>query len=275
MSNAPFYLPKSRWGMRMGHGQVVDSLIKDGLWDARENVHMGMHAERCAKEKGIDRAAQDEHADASYARSLAAIEKGLFVDEIAPVEIQKGKKTVTVSVDEEPSQKKGTAAEARTAFMKENGTVTAFNASSISDRAAAVVLMSRAAAEKQGAKILATIRGHADAEQAPAWFTTAPSLAIPKAVASAGLSMSDVDYYEINEAFSVVSCVNNKILGLDPERVNIHGGAVALGHPIGASGARIVVTLLSVLEQKGARFGVAGICNGGGGATAMVVEREM
>jgi len=273
MSNAPYYLPKARWGSRMGHTQATDSLIKDGLWDPYGNCHMGSYAELCAATHEITREQQDEHAEASYDRSLAALAAKSFADEVVPVEVPQGRKpSIEVIADEEPHQRKGKASAARTAFQRENGTVTAFNASSISDGAAALVLMSRAEAEARGVDIIGTIRGYADAEQAPAWFTTAPAAAIPKAVAAGGIEMKDVDYYEINEAFSVVSCVNNKLLSLDPDRVNVFGGAVSLGHPIGASGARIIVTLLSVLKQKGGRYGVAGICNGGGGASAILIE---
>lgn len=279
MSNAPYYLPKARWGMRMGHAQAIDGVIEDGLWDPHGKCHMGSYAELCAEEYAISRAAQDAHADASYARAAAAIASGAFDSEIAPVELpsKRGGPAVVVATDEEASRDdRKPAASARPAFKKgDDATVTAANASTLSDGAAALVLMSRAAAEAANQPILATVRGYADAEQAPAWFTTAPAAAIPKALAHAGVALLDVDYFEINEAFSVVSVANNQLLGLDAERVNVNGGAVALGHPIGASGARIVVTLLSVLAQRGGRIGVAAICNGGGGASALVVEREV
>ncbi|KAL1514645.1 hypothetical protein AB1Y20_003737 [Prymnesium parvum] len=273
MSNAPYYLPKARWGLRMGHTAVNDALIKDGLWDPYGECLMGTYAELCADTLKISREEQDRHAEMSYDRSVEAIKTNCFEDEIVPVALPKGREgSSEVASDEEPFQRKGAASNARPAFKKPDGTVTAFNASSISDGAAAVVLMSREAAERLSAPILATIRGYADAEQAPSLFPTAPALAIPKAVAAGGIRMNDVDFFEINEAFSVVACANANLLGLDPARVNVFGGAVSLGHPIGASGARIVVTLLSVLKRKGGRYGVAGICNGGGGASALLIE---
>mmetsp|Transcript_42738 Transcript_42738/g.142216 ORF Transcript_42738/g.142216 Transcript_42738/m.142216 type:complete len:266 (+) Transcript_42738:829-1626(+) len=197
-----------------------------------------------------------------------------FADEITPVTVKSRKGDVTVTADDECAPEPRPASAAKPAFKKNGGTVTAANASTISDGAAALVLMSRSQAEAAGAPILATIRSSADAEQEPCWFTTAPAAAIPKALARAGLAISDVDFFEINEAFSVVSVANNQLLGLDPTRVNVRGGAVSIGHPIGASGARIVVTLLSVLREKGGKIGVAGICNGGGGASAIVIEAE-
>jgi len=275
MSNVPYILPKARWGQRMGDAKMVDLMVADGLWDPYGNCHMGGYAELCAETQGISRAEQDAHADESYRRSREAVASNLFADEVVPVSVP-GKKrgtTVEVTQDDEPAASPKPAAEARAAFKKD-GTVTAANASTISDGAAAVLLMSRRAAEAHGCEILGTIRGYADAEQEPSLFTTAPALALPKAASHAGLSsLADVDYFEINEAFSVVSCANNKLLGLDPAKVNVHGGAVSLGHPIGASGARIVVTLLHVLRQKGGKLGAAGICNGGGGASSIIIER--
>jgi len=275
MSNVPYIVPKARFGARMGDVKMVDMMVADGLWDPYGNTHMGGYAELCAETHGITREDQDAHADESYRRSRAAQAASLFSDEIVPVTVA-GKKrgsTVEVVADDEPAAASRPSAEARAAFKKD-GTVTAANASTISDGGAALVLMSRAAAEKHGCSVIATIKGFADAEQEPAWFTTAPAAALPKAAAAAGVELSDVEAFEINEAFSVVSCANNKLLNLDPSRVNMNGGAVSLGHPIGASGARIVVTLLSVLQQQGARLGAAGICNGGGGASAIVLERE-
>ena len=276
MSNVPYALPKARWGQRMGDGKLIDLMVGDGLTDPYGKCHMGSYAELCAKTHEITRDDQDAHADESYARARAAIAKDVFADEIVAVSVP-GKKrgtTIEVTADDEPQSAPKAASFARPAFQKENGTVTAANASTISDGAAALLMMSRAAAEKHGCSVLATLKGHADAEQAPEWFTTAPSKALPLAVERAGVAMADVDYFEINEAFSVVSVANNKILGLDPAKVNINGGAVSLGHPIGASGARIVVTLLHVLKQNGGKLGGAGICNGGGGASALVLEAE-
>ena len=274
MSNVPYVLPNARFGQRLGDGKMVDLMVNDGLWDPYGDCHMGGYAELCAETKGISREDQDAHADESYRRSRAAVSAQIFADEIIPVTVKQGRKEVVVTEDDEPNSEPRPSNKARPAFKKENGTVTAANASTISDGAAALVLMSRSAAEKHGCRVLATVKGYADAEQEPAWFTTAPALALPKAAAHAGVALSDVEYFEINEAFSVVSVANNRLLELDPERVNVNGGAVALGHPIGASGARIVVTLLNVLHQKQAKLGAAGICNGGGGATSMVIERE-
>mmetsp|Transcript_42739 Transcript_42739/g.142222 ORF Transcript_42739/g.142222 Transcript_42739/m.142222 type:complete len:405 (+) Transcript_42739:30-1244(+) len=270
MSNVPYYVPKARFGARMGDATMVDGLVFDGLWDPYDNCHMGGHAELCAETHGITREMQDAHADESYRRARAAS----FADEITPVTVKSRKGDVTVTADDECAPEPRPASAAKPAFKKNGGTVTAANASTISDGAAALVLMSRSQAEAAGAPILATIRSSADAEQEPCWFTTAPAAAIPKALARAGLAISDVDFFEINEAFSVVSVANNQLLGLDPTRVNVRGGAVSIGHPIGASGARIVVTLLSVLREKGGKIGVAGICNGGGGASAIVIEAE-
>nr|AFA36454.3 acetyl-CoA acetyltransferase [Isochrysis sp. CCMM5001] len=271
MSNIPYYAPKVRFGARMGNATMVDGMIHDGLWDPYGNCHMGTYAELCAETHGITKDMQDAHADESYNRARSAS----FEDEVVPVTVKSRKGETIISLDDEIAQPPKPASSAKPAFKRDGGTVTAANASTISDGAAALVLMSRAAAKAHGATVLATIRGFGDAEQEPEWFTTAPSAAIPRALANAGLSgVSSVDFFEINEAFSVVSLANNKLLGLDPNKVNIRGGAVALGHPIGASGARIVVTLLSVLRDKGGKIGVAGICNGGGGASAIVIEAE-
>ena len=254
---------------------MVDIMVADGLWDPYGNCHMGGYAELCAETLGIDRAAQDEHAEESYRRSRAAVADSLFAEEMVTVSVPKGRgKSVDVDTDDEPAASARPVSASKPAFKKENGTVTPANASTISDGAAAVVLMSRAAAEKHGCTVLATVKGYGDAEQEPAFFTTAPAKALPKAVAHAGIDMGEVDFFEINEAFSVVSVANNQLLGLDPTKVNVNGGAVSLGHPIGASGARIVVTLLHVLSQKGGKIGAAGICNGGGGASAIVIEME-
>jgi acetyl-CoA C-acetyltransferase len=273
MSNVPYYLDKARFGAKYGNGQMIDGLMKDGLWDPYHDYAMGNAADATAAHYGITREEQDAFARQSYERSAAAAQAGKKKDEIVPVTIAvRGKETV-VSDDEEYTKVQfDKFAGLKAAFTKE-GTVTAANASTLNDGAAAVLLMSREKADELGVKPLARIRGFADAEQAPEWFTTTPSLAIPKALKHAGLAASDVDFYEINEAFSVVSLANNKLLNLEGTKVNVYGGAVSLGHPLGASGARIVTTLLSVLEQEGGKIGVTGICNGGGGASSIVLEK--
>jgi acetyl-CoA C-acetyltransferase len=273
MSNVPYYLDKARFGAKYGNGQMIDGLMKDGLWDPYHDYAMGNAADATAKHYGITREEQDAFARQSYERSAAAAQAGKKKDEIVPVTIESRGKTTVVSDDEEYTKVQFEKfAGLKAAFTKE-GTVTAANASTLNDGAAAVLLMSREKAEELGVKPLARIRGFADAEQAPEWFTTTPSLAIPKALKHAGLSAADVDFYEINEAFSVVSLANNKLLNLEGTKVNVYGGAVSLGHPLGASGARIVTTLLSVLEQEGGKIGVTGICNGGGGASSIVLEK--
>jgi len=274
MSNAPYLLPKAREGYRLGNGQVIDSLIHDGLWDAYGNVHMGDCAELCAREKGISRADQDAFAVESYQRALRAIAEGKFKAEIVPVEIpQKKGPPKIVAEDEEPGR--GDIEKLpglRPAFQKE-GTVTAGNASSINDGAAALVLAAADVAAARGWKPQARIVGSAGHAQAPEWFTTAPAGAIERLLHKIGWNKEEVDLWEINEAFAVVSVVNNRMLGLDPARVNVWGGAVALGHPIGASGARLLVTLLSALREAGKRRGVASLCIGGGEGIALAVER--
>jgi len=273
MSNVPYYLDKARTGYRLGDGQITDGLVKDGLWDVYNNYHMGSAAELCATECNISREAQDEYAIESYKRSQAAQQNGSFGNEIVPVEIKDRKGEITlVDKDEEPATVKFEKIPGLKPVFKKDGTVTAANASTLNDGAAALVLMSKEKAEQLGLQPLAKIISYADAQQAPEWFTTAPSLAIPRALERAGIAADEVDVYEINEAFSVVSIANNQKLNLDPATVNINGGAVSLGHPLGASGARIVVTLVNVLQQKGGKIGVAGICNGGGGASALVIE---
>jgi acetyl-CoA C-acetyltransferase len=274
MSNAPYLLPKAREGYRLGNGQVIDSLIHDGLWDAYGNVHMGDCAELCAKEKGISRADQDAFAVESYKRALRAQAEGKFKAEIVPVEIaQKKGPPKIVDLDEEPGR--GDIEKLpglRPAFQKD-GTVTAGNASSINDGAAALVLAAADVAAARGWKPVARIVGSAGHAQAPEWFTTAPAGAIERLLRKIDWKKEDVDLWEINEAFAVVSVVNNRMLGLDPARVNVWGGAVALGHPIGASGARLLVTLLSALRDAGKRRGVASLCIGGGEGIALAVER--
>ena len=263
-----------RWGNKYGNAALIDGLAKDGLTDVYKNYAMGCAADLCAKEYKISREEQDAYAIESYKRSEAAWKKGAFKDEVVPVEIPQRKgDPVLFSEDEEYRNVKfDKIPELKPAFTKD-GTVTAANASTMNDGAAAVVLMSSEKAKALGIKPLAIIRGYADAEQAPEWFTTTPSVAVPHAVKKAGLTMNDIEYAGVNEAFSVVGIVNTKLLKLDPAKTNVHGGGVSLGHPLGASGARIVVTLLNVLKQNNAKLGAAGICNGGGGASAMVVER--
>ena len=273
MSNVPYYSPNMRWGNKYGNVQLVDGLAKDGLTDVYHNTAMGNSAELCAKECNISREDQDAFAIESYKRSQLAWNNGWFNEEIVPVEIPQRKgDPILFAKDEEPFNVKfDKIPELKPAFIKD-GTVTAANASTMNDGAAAVVLMSKEKAEELGIQPLAIIKSYADAEQAPEWFTTTPSLAVPKAVAKAGLSMSDIDFVELNEAFSVVGIANTQKLGLDPAKVNAHGGAVSIGHPLGCSGARIIVTLINVLKQQGGKIGAAGICNGGGGASAMVIE---
>lgn len=274
MSSVPYYLDKARNGYRLGHGSITDGLVKDGLWDVYKDFHMGNAAELCATECKISREDQDAYAIDSYKRSADAYSKGLFKDEIAPISIpQRGKDPIVMSEDEEYKNVKMEKIPSLKPAFQKDGTVTAANASKLNDGASAVVLMSKAKADQLGIKPLAKIRSFADAQQAPEWFTTAPSKALPKAVAKAGLKMTDVEFFEINEAFSVVAIANNKEMKLDPEKVNVNGGAVALGHPLGSSGCRIVVTLIHVLQQRNAKIGAAGICNGGGGASAIVIER--
>jgi acetyl-CoA C-acetyltransferase len=274
MSNVPFYVDSMRWGNKYGNSSMIDGLAKDGLTDVYNGQAMGNAAELCAKDCGISRNDQDAFAIESYKRSQAAWAAGKFTDEIVPVEIPQRKgDPIQFFKDEEPFNVKfDKIPELKPAFQKE-GTVTAANASTMNDGAAALVLMSREKAEELGLKPIARIVSYADAEQAPEWFTTTPALAVPKAVAKAGLKMTDIDYWELNEAFAVVGIENTKRMKLDPAKVNVHGGAVSLGHPLGASGARIIVTLINVLKHNNGRYGAAGICNGGGGASAMVIER--
>lgn len=273
MSNVPFYVPNMRWGNKYGDSTLVDGLAKDGLVDVYHNYAMGNAAELCAKACNISREAQDGYAIESYERSQKAIKEGWFKDEIIPISIpQRNGESVIIDKDEEPFNVKFDKIPSLKPAFQKDGTVTAANASTMNDGAAAVVLMSKEKAEALGIKPLAIIRSYADAEQAPEWFTTTPSLAVPKALQKAGVAMNEVDFVEINEAFSVVSLVNIQKMGLDAAKVNVHGGAVSLGHPLGCSGARIIVTLINVLKQHKGKIGVAGICNGGGGASAMVVE---
>ncbi len=274
MTNIPYYIPEARYGYKFGYGEIIDGLQKDGLWEVYNQFMMGNCADNTAREMGISREMQDEYAINSYKRTETSTAAGLFKDEIVGVEIPQRKGDPILMEEDEEFKNVffDKIPKLRPAFSKE-GTVTAANASTINDGAAAMVLMSKKKIEELGLTPIAKIRGFADAAQDPLWFTTAPSKAIPKAMAMAGVNKADVDYYEINEAFSAVAIANNMELDLDPERVNVNGGAVAIGHPLGASGARIATTLTSVLNQKNASIGVAGICNGGGGASAMVIEK--
>lgn len=273
MSNVPFYSGSMRWGNKYGNVSLEDGLAKDGLTDVYNNYAMGNAAELCAKECNFSRNEQDAFAIESYQRSQAAWNDGKFDAEVIPVEIPQRKgDPVKFSKDEEPwNVKFDKIPELKPAFTKD-GTVTAANASTMNDGAAALVLMSKEKADALGLKPIAKIVGYADAEQAPEWFTTSPALAVPKAVAKAGLKMEDIGYFELNEAFSVVGLANIQKMNLDASKVNVHGGAVSLGHPLGCSGARIIVTLINVLKQNNAQYGAAGICNGGGGASAIVIE---
>jgi acetyl-CoA C-acetyltransferase len=274
MSNVPYYLDKARTGYRLGHGQLTDGLLKDGLWDVYNDYHMGSAAELCAADCGITRQQQDEFAISSYKKAQDAQTGGRFDSEIIPVSSTDRKGNITlISKDDEPFAVNFDKIPGLKPVFKKEGTVTAANASTLNDGAAALVLMSADKANELGIKPLAKILGYADAQQAPEWFTTSPAKAIPLALEKAGKNIAEVDYFEINEAFSVVSLANNQLLNLSADKVNINGGAVAIGHPLGASGARIVVTLIAVLNQNNGKIGVAGICNGGGGASALVIEK--
>jgi acetyl-CoA C-acetyltransferase len=272
MSMVPYYIDSNRWGAKYGNGTLVDGLAKDGLTDVYGNVAMGNCADACATEHKFSREDQDAFAIQSYKRSAAAWSEGRFRDEVIPVMVKGKKGDVEVGEDEEYKNVNFEKIPGLKPVFNKEGTVTAANASTMNDGAAALVLMSREKATELGLKPLARIVSYADSEQAPEKFTTTPSLAVPKAVKKAGLQMKDIEYFELNEAFSVVGLANIRIMGLDAEKVNVNGGAVSLGHPLGASGARIIVTLLNILKQKKARYGAAGICNGGGGASAMVIE---
>ena len=273
MSSVPFYAPAVRWGNKYGNATLIDGMAKDGLTDVYKDYAMGNAAELCARECHISREQQDEFAIESYKRSQAAVNEGKFENEITGVAIPQRKgEPVIMLKDEEPFNVKfDKIAELKSPFEK-GGSVTAANASTINDGAAAVVLMSKEKAGELGVKPIAKILSYADAEQQPEWFTTTPSLAVPKAIKKAGLTIDEVDYFELNEAFSVVGIVNTQNMKLNPAKVNVNGGAVALGHPLGCSGARVIVTLINVLRQNNGKIGAAGICNGGGGASSMVIE---
>ncbi|KAE8550290.1 hypothetical protein EYB25_006514 [Talaromyces marneffei] len=275
MSNTPHYLPSLRNGAKYGHQNLVDGIMKDGLTDAYKQELMGLSAEECAQDYGFNREQQDEYAIRSYQKAQAAQKSGELNAEIVPIELPgfRGKPGVTVSQDEEPKNLNPDKLRAiKPAFIPGSGTVTAPNSSPLNDGAAAVVLVSEAKLKELNLKPIAKILGFADAAQQPSKFTTSPALAIPKALKKAGVTLDQIDAFEINEAFSVVALANMKLLNLPEDKVNIHGGAVAIGHPLGASGARILVTLLGVLKAKGGKLGCAGICNGGGGAGALVLE---
>ncbi|OWR13969.1 acetyl-CoA C-acyltransferase [Chryseobacterium sp. VAUSW3] len=273
MSSVPHYF-NARNSTKLGDVKMQDGLVFDGLTDVYNKVHMGVCAEKCAAEYEITREDQDNFAVESYKRSAKAWSEGKFNDEVVPVEIpqRKGEPIIFSEDEEYKSVNFDRIDTLPTVFQKENGTVTAANASTLNDGASALVLMSKQKMEELGLKPLAKIVSYADAAHEPEWFTTAPSKALPIALKKAGLEISDIDFFEFNEAFSVVGLANNKILGLDAEKVNVNGGAVSLGHPLGSSGSRIIVTLINVLKQNNGRYGAAAICNGGGGASAMVIE---
>ena len=274
MSNIPYYLTKARYGYKYGNGEIIDGLTFDGLTDVYNHCAMGVCADNTAKEMNISRQDQDDYAVNSYKRSAESWKSGKFREEVIPVEITDRKGNVNLfSEDEEYKNVNFEKIPGLKPVFTKEGTVTAANASTINDGASAIILVSKEKADALGLKPLAKIRGFADAAQDPMWFTTTPSLAIPKAMKHAGVQKKDVDFYEINEAFSAVAIANNKKLDLDPSKVNVYGGAVALGHPLGASGARIMATLINVLKQQNGTIGVAGICNGGGGASAIVLEK--
>ena len=273
MSAVPFYSEQMRWGNKYGHVTMIDGIAKDGLTDVYHNYAMGVAADMCASECNISREDQDQFAIESYKRSAAAWAGGKFADEVVPLQWtgRKGE-TITVAEDEEYKNVNFDKLTSLKAVFTKEGTVTAANASTMNDGAAALVLMSKEKMESLGLTPIAKVLGYADAAQAPEWFTTSPALALPKAVAKAGLTMDQLDYVELNEAFSVVGIVNMQKMNLDPAKVNVNGGAVSIGHPLGCSGARILVTLIHVLKQNNGKIGGAGICNGGGGASAFVLQ---
>lgn len=272
MSRTPYYVENGRYGYRFGDGKLIDGIGKDGLTNVYDQKAMGVCADLCATENKISREEQDAFAIESYTRSANAWKEGRFKDEVVPVTVKGRKGDTVVSEDEEYTNVNFEKLKALKPVFTKDGSVTAGNASTINDGAAALVLMSADKAKELGLKPLAKVIGYADAEQAPEWFTTSPAKAVPIAVKKAGLKMADIDLVELNEAFSVVGIANTKLLGLDPAKVNVNGGAVSLGHPLGCSGARIMVTLIHALKQRGKKYGAAGICNGGGGASAMVIE---
>ncbi len=273
MSSVPHYLPNSRVGQKLGDIKMVDGLVKDGLIDVYNQVHMGVCAETCAEGMNFSREQQDEFALESYKRSAESWAKGRFKDEIVPVEVpQRRGDALVISEDEEYKNIKADKVPQLRPVFKKEGTVTAANASTLNDGASALVLMSSEKADELGLTPIAKVTAYADAAQESKWFTTAPAKALPKALGKAGLDISEIDYFELNEAFSVVGLANIELLKIDAAKTNVNGGAVSLGHPLGSSGSRIIVSLISVLKQNNGRYGAAGICNGGGGASAMVIE---
>jgi acetyl-CoA C-acetyltransferase len=272
MTNAPYFLPRARAGYRMGNGELIDMMINDGLWDVYNKMHMGNAGELCAEEYNISREDQDEYAIMSYKRALAAQENGWFKDEIVPVEIKTRKGSVVVDVDEEPAKVNFDKVKTLRTVFKKDGTVTAANASSIDDGASALVVTSETKAQELGAKPLAKIIAHDSFAQEPEWFTTAPIHAIKKVLQKAGMQLDDIELFEINEAFAVVPMIAARELNIPYDKINIHGGAVSLGHPIGASGARVLTTLIHAMKLKGYKYGLATLCIGGGEASAMIIE---
>jgi len=274
MTNAPYILKKARNGYRMGNGEIFDLMIHDGLWDPYGNKHMGMLGELCAAEHKVSREMQDEFAKSSYEKALDAIKNGYFKDAIVPIEMKDRKGNVTLfDTDEDPGKVNFEKAFSLKPVFTKEGTITAFNASNINDGAGAVVLMSKEQAAKSGAKPMARIVAQTTHSHAPEWFTTAPGYVIDKVCKKAGLTKDDIDLFEINEAFAVVSCAVNQIAGIDPAKVNVTGGAIAIGHPIGASGARLLITLMYNLHRLNKRYGLVTLCNGGGEATAIIIEK--
>jgi acetyl-CoA C-acetyltransferase len=272
MSRAPYYVENGRYGYRFGDGKLIDGIGKDGLTNVYDQQAMGVCADLCATEKSISREEQDAFAIESYTRSANAWKEGRFKEEVVPVTVKGRKGDTVVAEDEEYKNVDFAKLKTLKPVFTKTGSVTAGNASTINDGAAALVLMSSEKAKALGLKPIAKVLGYADAEQAPEWFTTSPAKAVPIAVKKAGLKMEDIDLVELNEAFSVVGIANTKMLGLDPAKVNVNGGAVSLGHPLGCSGARIIVTLVHAMKQREKKYGAAGICNGGGGASALVIE---
>jgi len=273
MSNVPYYIPKARFGYKYGNAELIDGLAKDGLHEVYYNFPMGNCAENTAKEMGISREEQDNYAIQSYRRAAEAWKNGMFKEEVVPVELKDKKGSYLIEEDEEFRKVNFEKIPSLRPVFQQDGTVTAANASTMNDGAAALLLMSKSKALAHGMTPIAKIRGFADVAQDPIWFTTSPSLAIPKALQSAGLAANDIDFYEINEAFAAVAIANQRELALSMDRLNVYGGAVALGHPLGCSGARIIATLNSILSNEGGKYGVAAICNGGGGASAIVIEK--
>ena len=272
MSNTPYILSKARTGYRMGNGELIDMMINDGLWDCYNNFHMGNAGELCAKEHSISREEQDEYAIMSYKRALEATEKGYFSEEIIPVELKTKAGTELINTDEEPTKVRFDKIPTLKPAFQSGGTVTAANASSINDGASALVVTSEEYAQNKGLKPLAKIIAHCSYAHSPEWFTTAPTYAIQKVLKKANMSIEDIDLFEINEAFAVVPIITARNLGIPYEKLNIHGGAVSLGHPIGASGARILTTLIYALKHTGKKYGIASLCIGGGEANAMIIE---